>query len=77
VTIGIDSLRTRRTLEVAGKSYEYFSLPALEAAGHPNIKRLPYSLKVLLENLLRHEDGEIVKASDICAFSDWVKTRSS
>jgi aconitate hydratase len=62
---------------VGAKTYVYFSLAAAEKNGLEGISRLPYSLKVLLENLLRHEDGQIVKASDIRCFADWVKTRSS
>src|SRR3954469_3689254 len=71
VTIGIDSLRTRRTLEVAGKSYEYFSLAAMAEAGFPNIKQLPYSLKVLLENLLRYQDERTVTVDDVKFLANW------
>ncbi len=73
----LNSFKARRTMTVGGKTYTYFSLAAAEKNGLTGISRLPYSLKVLLENLLRHEDGQIVKASDIRAFSEWVKTRSS
>src|SRR5580765_9040955 len=52
-----DSLNTRRNLNVNGINYEYFSLPAAETAGLKDVAKLPYSLKILLENLLRHEDG--------------------
>ena len=48
-----------------------FSLPALEQDGFPEIARLPFSLKILLENLLRHEDGRFVKAADIEALARW------
>ena len=56
---GHDSLKTRRTLDVNGKSYDYFSL---EEAGKQlgDVSALPYSMKVLLENLLRYEDGRTV-----------------
>src|SRR5439155_19873880 len=55
-----------------------FSLPALEAAGFPAIARLAYSLKILLENLLRHEDGRVVKAAEIEALERWdVKSPAS
>jgi aconitate hydratase len=64
-------------MTVGGKTYVYFSLAAAEKNGLADISRLPYSLKVLLENLLRHEDGQIVKAKDIRAMADWLKTRSS
>jgi aconitate hydratase len=72
-----DSFKCRRTLKVGAKSYTYFSLSAAEKNGVKGISRLPYSLKILLENLLRHEDGKIVKASDISAFSEWLQRRSS
>ena len=54
--MGLDSLRTRRTLKVGKKSYEYYSLKAAERE-LGDLSRLPFSLKVILENLLRHEDG--------------------
>jgi len=73
----LNSFKSRRTLTVGTKSYIYFSLTAAEKNGLGGISRLPYSLKVLLENLLRHEDGQTVKASDICAFAEWLKTRTS
>jgi aconitate hydratase len=53
------------------ETVHYFSLPALERAGFPQIARLPYSLKILLENLLRREDGSHVKADDIRALASW------
>ena len=53
----LDSFKCRRTLDVGGKTYTYFSLPEAEKNGLPGISRLPFSLKVLLENLLRFEDG--------------------
>lgn len=68
---GQDSLGTKRTLNVGSKSYEYFSLK--EAAGTiGDISRLPFSLKVLLENMLRFEDGRTVTTKDIQAFADWL-----
>ncbi|MFL5240180.1 MAG: aconitate hydratase AcnA, partial [Rhizomicrobium sp.] len=73
----LNSFKSRRTLKIGAKTYTYFSLAAAEKNGLEGILRLPYSLKVLLENLLRHEDGQIVKASDICAFSEWLKNRKS
>ncbi|MBO1076352.1 aconitate hydratase AcnA [Roseomonas marmotae] len=70
--IGQDSLKTRRTLAVDGKTYHYFSLPeAAKSIG--DISRLPYSLKVLLENVLRFEDGRSYFAKDAQAIADWVK----
>src|SRR5262245_44298890 len=72
-----DSFKCRKTLSVGGKAYEYFSLPDAERNGLAGISRLPFSLKVLLENLLRFEDGRSVKADDIRAVADWLKARTS
>ena len=74
---GQDSLKTRRTLTVGGTDYDYFSLAAASDAGLGDIGRLPFSLKVLLENLLRHEDGRTVRVDDIEAMADWLTTRRS
>ena len=74
---GQDTLNTRKSLTVEGKSYDYFSIPAAEAAGLAGLSRLPFSLKVLLENLLRHEDGKTVTVDDIKAMSAWLETRTS
>ncbi|MEB3702940.1 Aconitate hydratase AcnA [Candidatus Bealeia paramacronuclearis] len=72
----LDSLRTRKTLEVGGKKYIYYSLQeASKTLG--DISHLPYSLKVLLENLLRYEDGVTVKIEDIKALAGWLKAQSS
>ena len=73
----LDSFRSRKTLNVEGKAYEYFSLPDAEANGLPGIAALPYSLKVLLENLLRFEDGSTVTADDIRAMAQWLASKSS
>jgi aconitate hydratase len=74
IPTGQDSLRTRSTLDVAGKSYAYYSLPkAAEALG--DVSRLPFSMKVLLENLLRFEDGRTVTHDDLQAMVDWQKER--
>ena len=73
---GQDSLGVRRQLNVDGTSYDYFSLAAAsDKLG--DVSRLPYSLKVLLENLLRYEDGRTVKSGDIEAAIAWLKTRTS
>jgi aconitate hydratase len=77
VTAGLDSLKTRRTLTAAGKSYDYYSIEAMADAGFPDVRRLPYSLKVLLENLLRYEDGRSVTLDDAKAVSEWVKEGKS
>ena len=67
----VNSFGTRAALEAGGRTVQIQSLATLEAAGFPEIARLPYSLKVLLENLLRHEDGRSVKAADIEALARW------
>ena len=67
----LDSLRTRSPLDVNGKRVDFFSLAALERAGFPNVGRLPFSLKILLENLLRNEDGRNVTADAIRALASW------
>ena len=71
----LDSLNARRQLDVGTATYAYFSLPAAEAAGLYGISRLPVSMKVLLENLLRHEDGVTVREDDLKAFSTWVENK--
>ncbi len=76
--VGNDTLKTRRTLNVEGKSYDYFSLDAAaQAAGLGDISRLPYSLKVLLENLVRLENGRTVTVDDIKGLAAWLNTKSS
>ncbi|MCQ4295065.1 aconitate hydratase AcnA [Pseudomonas stutzeri] len=72
----LDSLKCRRSLEVAGKTYHYYSLPDA-AAQLGDISRLPTSLKVLLENLLRWEDDVTVRADDIRSLTGWLQSRSS
>jgi aconitate hydratase len=74
---GQDTLKARRTLKVEGKTYDYFSIKAAGEALGVDFTRLPYSLKVLLENLLRHENGTNVTTDDIKAFGAWLETRSS
>src|SRR5690349_1156874 len=60
-----------------GRSVDIFSLAALEQRGFPSVARLPFSLKILLENLLRHEDGRFVRASDIEALARWDVTSTA
>ncbi len=72
-----DSLNTRRDLKVGKKTYAYYSLAAAEAAGLSGISTLPVSMKVLLENLLRHEDGNSVGKADLEAVAAWVENRGS
>src|SRR5580765_1737548 len=66
-----DSFATRSSLTYGTRHAHYFSLAALEKKGFPGVSRLPFSLKILLENLLRHEDGRFVKAADIEALARW------
>ena len=73
----LDSFRCCKTLQVGSKSYAYFSLPIAERNGLKGISRLPFSMKVLLENLLRNEDGRTVTKDDIKAFAEWLKTKTS
>ncbi|MBA2126110.1 aconitate hydratase AcnA [Hyphomicrobium methylovorum] len=70
-----DSFSCRKTLTVDGKEYVYYSLPDAEANGLKGISQLPYSMKVLLENLLRHEDGRTVTKADIVAISEWLENK--
>jgi len=67
----LDSFTTRTPLTVGGETIHYYSLPALAKAGFPGVERLPYSLKILLENLLRREDNAFVKTDDIRALAGW------
>ena len=71
VFVGTDSAKTRRSLAVGGKTYAYYSIAAAEAAGLGDFSRLPASLKVVLENMLRFEDGKTVTEDDIRAFAAW------
>ena len=74
ISTGQDSLNTRSTLTVGPKTYAYYSLTkAAEKLG--DISRLPFSMKVLLENMLRFEDGQTVTDKDLQAFADWLKDR--
>ena len=75
--VGHDSLKTRRTLSVAGHDYDYFSVPAAaEALGEPTA-RLPVSLKILLENVLRFENGASYTPADARALAEWARTGHS
>ena len=71
---GQDTLKTRRTLDVDGASFDYFSLVAAQDAGLGDVSKLPYSIKVLLENLLRFEDGRTVSTDDVEACAKWADT---
>ena len=70
--IGHDTLKARKTLTAGGKTYTYYSLPDAEKNGLPGISKLPFSMKVLLENLLQFEDGRSVTKADIEAFVAWL-----
>ncbi len=67
----LNSFSTQQTLEVGGKTYTYHSLPKLQEANIGNVANLPYSIKILLENLLRHEDGKVVTQDHIKVLSNW------
>jgi aconitate hydratase len=67
----LDSFGTRNRLSVDGGEVSYFSLPALERQGFAGVGRLPYALRILLENLLRNEDGRSVDPADIEALANW------
>jgi aconitate hydratase len=69
--MSLNSFGTRSDLRVGGQTVHIYSLPALEKAGFPGVARLPYSMKILLENLLRREDNAFVKADDIRAVAQW------
>src|SRR5215207_2780486 len=73
----LDSFKCRKTLKVGNKNYAYYSLPAAEANGLRGISKLPFSMRVLLENLLRNEDERSVSKDDIKAVAAWLKNRSS
>ena len=70
-----DSFKSRKTLKVGDKTYVYYSLPDAEANGLAGISRLPYSMKVLLENLLRNENGRSVTKDDMAAVSAWLDNK--
>jgi len=71
ITVGKDSAGARRTLSVAGSTIAYYSIPAAQEAGLGRFDQLPACLKVVLENMLRFEDGKTVTTDDIRAFADW------
>lgn len=72
ITVGQDTAKTRRSLSAGGKSISYFSIPAATEAGLGDFSKLPAALKVVLENMLRFEDGGFsVSVEDIKAFAEW------
>jgi aconitate hydratase len=73
----LDSFKCRQTLTVGDKTYVYYSLPLAEQNGLAGISKLPFSMKVLLENLLRFEDGRSVTKTDIEGFVAWLDDKGS
>src|SRR6201995_2946578 len=77
VMTSLDSFKCARPLKVGSKTYAYYSLSVAEKNGLKGISRLPFSLKVLLENLLRNEDGRTVTKEDIQGVAQWLKNKTS
>lgn len=73
VKVGLDTLKTRKKLAAGGGDTYYYSIASAENAGMGDFSRLPVALRVVLENMLRYEDGKTVTTDDIGAFSDWAK----
>lgn len=73
ITVGHDSAKTRRSLSIGNQTVSYYSIGAAEDAGLGSFEKLPAALKVVLENLLRFEDGKTVHVDDIKAFSTWAE----
>src|SRR5438552_15353708 len=67
----LDTFATRGKLRVGDRDYTIFRLDALEKAGFRNVGRLPYSIRILLENLLHYEDGVAVTKDDVAAMASW------
>src|SRR5262252_7885787 len=77
VMTSLDSFKCARPLKVGSKTYAYYSLLVAEKNGLKGISRLPFSMKVLLENMLRYEDGRTITKEDIQGFAQWLKTKTS
>src|SRR5579872_2929223 len=77
IMASLDSFKCLRPLKVGSKTYAYYSLPVAEKNGLKGISRLPFSLKVLLENMLRNEDGRTITKDDILAVAHWLKNKTS
>ena len=71
----VDSFNCRSVLTVGGKDYVYYSLPKAEQNGLPDVSKLPFSMKVLLENLLRFEDGKSVTKDQILSVAEWLNNK--
>ena len=72
-----DSFKSRKFFQIGKKKYLYYSLKEAQKNGLKNINRLPFSLRILLENILRNEDGNEVKKKDIISINSWIKNRKS
>ncbi|NVK34707.1 MAG: aconitate hydratase, partial [Rhodobacteraceae bacterium] len=77
MTQSLDTFNCKKTLQVGDKTYTYFSIPEAEKNGLDGVSKLPFSLKVVLENLLRFEDNRTVGADDIKAVAKWLVERKS
>ena len=77
MSTSLNTLKTQSEMTINGKTYHYFSLKEAEKSHFNGISRLPYSLKVLFENLLRFEDNLTVTKNDIQALADWLTTKTS
>ncbi len=77
MTQSLNSFKSKTTLAVGDKTYTYYSLPLAEKNGLPGVGKLPHSMKVVLENLLRFEDGVTVTKKDIMAIAQWLSDRTS
>lgn len=77
ISVGQDSAKTRKTLTIGDQTVAYYSITAAEEAGLGDFSRLPAALKVVLENMLRFEDGKTVSLDDIRAFSEWAANGGS
>jgi aconitate hydratase len=73
----LDSFKSRKSITAGGKTYAYYSLKQAEKNGLAGISKLPFSMKVLLENLLRHEDGRSVRKDDIRAVAHWLRDKGA
>ena len=73
----LDSFKCRSVLSVGGVDYVYYSLPKAEVNGLAGVSKLPYSMKVLLENLLRFEDGRTVTKEHILGVVDWLSNKGT
>ena len=73
IVVGQDTAKARKTLTVNGETLAYYSIPAAQASGLGDFSNIPASLRVVLENMLRFEDGKTVTVDDIRAFAQWAE----